>query len=466
METKHQHAPIPALLPRGGRGHQFVCYADSCSGVPGAPHAATFAAVNRVVARLEPAPEFICFPGDEIIGLVGRRDLLEAQWRHWFDVEMAWLDRARIPLYHTPGNHTVYDEMSEAVYRAVMAHLPENGPPGQEGLSYFVRRGDLLLVFLNTLDARLGGEGRVDVAWLDDVLSGHADARHKFVFGHHPVYSVNGFAGSYQRDMDPDDGRALWAALVRHGVIAYVCSHILAFDVQVHDGVLQILTAGAGTRHRMPEEVEYLHCVQAAVDDDGLRYQVLDRDGAVCEWLTWPWALPASASWQRWAATPALSVGDDGAALTHHVIAWRFTGRAASSARGEPQTLLCAWDSDDALASLWIGLRGREQRLCVLLSPEPGRSPHLWLGPELPLDQEFDIQVALHTGMGPGGILWRWDDRAPWSSLHGAAAWGADRLAWPETWAIGHGQTGAESAPFRGEKLAVAGCIHALRLWD
>ena len=466
MDSDHALAPIPALLPRHGRGHQFVCYADSCSGVPGAPHAATFAAVNRVVARLEPAPEFICFPGDEIIGLVGRRDLLEAQWRHWFDVEMAWLDRARIPLYHTPGNHTVYDAMSEAVYRAVMAHLPENGPPGQEGLSYFVRRGDLLLVFLNTLDARLGGEGRVDVAWMDDVLSGHADARHKFVFGHHPVYSVNGFAGSYQRDMDPDDGRALWAALVRHGVIAYVCSHILAFDVQVHDGVLQILTAGAGTRHRMPEEVEYLHCVQAAVDDDGLRYQVLDRDGAVCEWLTWPWALPASASWQRWAATPALSVGDDGAALTHHVIAWRFTGRAASSARGEPQTLLCAWDSDDALASLWIGLRGREQRLCVLLSPEPGRSPHLWLGPELPLDQEFDIQVALHTGMGPGGILWRWDDRAPWSSLHGAAAWGADRLAWPETWAIGHGQTGAESAPFRGEKLAVAGCIHALRLWD
>ena len=100
----------------------------------------------------------------------------------------------------------------------------------------------------------------------------------------------------------------------------------------------------------------------------------------------------------------------------------------------------------------------------MLLSPEPGRSPHLWLGPTLPPDQEFDIQVALHTGMGPGGILWRWDDRAPWSSLHGAAAWGADRLAWPETWVIGHGQTGAESAPFRGTTLTVTGCIHALHM--
>ena len=45
--------PIAALVPRGA-GHQFVCYADACSGVPGALHEGTFAAVNRVVARLKP----------------------------------------------------------------------------------------------------------------------------------------------------------------------------------------------------------------------------------------------------------------------------------------------------------------------------------------------------------------------------------------------------------------------------
>ena len=43
--------PIPALVPRDGVGHQFVCYADSCSGVPGEAHEATFGAVNAVVAR-------------------------------------------------------------------------------------------------------------------------------------------------------------------------------------------------------------------------------------------------------------------------------------------------------------------------------------------------------------------------------------------------------------------------------
>ena len=95
--------------------------------------------------------------------------------------------------------------------------------------------------------------------------------------------------------------RRFWEILVRHGVLAYVCSHILAFDLQVHDGVLQILTAGAGTAHRMPEDIEYLHCIQAALDAMMvLRYQVLDTDGlryvngyamalAICRQLTDSW---------------------------------------------------------------------------------------------------------------------------------------------------------------------------------
>ena len=182
---------VPALLPRGSPGYQFVCYGDACSGVPGTPHEATFAAVNAVVARLRPRPELILFPGDEVIGLTADDDALRAQWRHFLDHEMAWLDREAIPVYHTTGNHTTYDAGSEAVFREVLAHLPRNGPPGQEGLSYFVRRGDLLPVFVNTFWSGLGGEGRVETAWLDRVLAEHADARHKLVLGHHPVHPVN-----------------------------------------------------------------------------------------------------------------------------------------------------------------------------------------------------------------------------------------------------------------------------------
>lgn len=70
---------------------------------------------------------------------------------------MGWLDRHVVPLWHTTSNHTTYDQMSENVFREVL-ELPRNGPPGQEGLSYWVRRGDLLLVFVHTLWTGPGGE--------------------------------------------------------------------------------------------------------------------------------------------------------------------------------------------------------------------------------------------------------------------------------------------------------------------
>ena len=459
--------PIPALTPTTP-GHHFVVYADACSGVPGALHEETFATVNRVIQQLDSPPEFIAFPGDEIRGLTADGDELRAQWRHWFDHEMAWLDRAAIPLYQTTANHTTYDPASEAIFRAVMAHLPRNGPPGQEGLSYFVRRSpvgaadssdDLLLIFVNTLWSGLGGEGYVELDWLEATLADHADARHKIVFGHHPVFPINGFVGSHQREIAHEIGPKFWAILVRHGVLAYWCSHILAFDVQVHDGVLQILTAGAGTAHRMPEEVEYLHAMQAALDSNGLRYQVLDTNGVAREWLTWPLVAPNPTAWQplKQGTQPPPRQNALTPITTNTPIAlWQVSGHTSSGHDGTPQTLLSLWDEGAALAPFWLGLLGCEQRLAILLAPQPGRSPHLWTGPTLASDRPFSLQVALHSGMGPGGLLWRWDERSPWSSLNGASAWGVERLPGTSSCSVGHAQRGQQDRPFRGEQLSVA----------
>jgi hypothetical protein len=457
---------IQALLPQGGAGHQFVCYGDSCSGVPGGPHEGTLAAVNAVVAQLSPGPDFVCFLGDEIRGLTADGETLRRQWRHWLEREMGWLDRQRTPLYHTTGNHTTYDATSEAVFREMLPHLPRNGPAGQEGLSYVIRRNDLVLLFVNTHWSGLGGEGRAETAWLDETLAQHADVRYKLVMGHHPVHPVNGFSGIYQRELGPENGRQFWNVLVKHGVIAYVCSHILAFDVQVHNGVLQITTAGAGTAPLMPEGTEYHHCVQVALDHGGLRYQVLDTTGQVREWLSWPVSLPPVEDW------PPLKEGDLPAAWNDNgedmqavLIAWQFAGVCAAETGGEAQTLLCGWDPGPSLAPLWIGLLGEEQRLGVLLSPAPGRSPHLWHGPTLPAGEPFSLQVAIHTGMGPGGVLWRRDDGAAWSSLRAASPWGAERLDWPGRWSVGHGQRGSEDRPFRGPGLRVARRAQVQALW-
>jgi hypothetical protein len=443
--------PIPAL-PRRGRGHRLVLYGDACSGVPGAPHERAFARVNAVLRRLRPGPDLVVFTGDEIAGLTADGDALRAQWRHFLDRETGWLDRSAVPMFHCTGNHTTWDASSEAVFREMLG-MPHNGPAGQEGLSYFVRRGDLLVVFVHTLWSGLGGEGHVETEWLGRTLRDHADARHKLVVGHHPVFPVNGFAGDYQRQIGPEHAGAFWDTLVAGGVLAYVCSHILAFDVQAHRGVLQVTTAGAGTAHRMPEGVEYLHLVEAALDDAGLRLRVLDDAGRVRERLDWPVRPPPADAWMPLApggqAAPVA-----GPAGAERIVAFRFTGLAAPAGTAAPQTLLAAHDGR-ALAPLWIGLRGADQRLTVVLGPEPGRSPHYWLGPALAPGRPLALDLLIHTGMGPGGVLRREAD-GRWTGLAAASPWGAERLAWPPRWALGHGAGGADDQPFRGTGLAAA----------
>ncbi|SKA31911.1 hypothetical protein SAMN02745126_05135 [Enhydrobacter aerosaccus] len=454
MTTKPA-ASIGALLPRGP-GHQFVFYGDSCSGIAGAPHEKTFASVNAIIRRLDPRPEFVLFLGDEIAGLSANPNALRAQWHHWLDQEMGWLDRQAIPLWNCTSNHTTYDSMSEAVFAEMLGHLPRNGPPGQEGLSYWVRRGDLLLVFVHTAWSGLGGEGHVETVWLRDVLHRHRDARHKLVVGHHPVHAINGFSGAYQREIGPEHAGAFWDTLVDGGVLAYLCSHILAFDVQVHRGVLQICTAGAGTAHRMPEGVEYLHCVQAALDDRGLRYQVLDVDGTVRERLSWPLQSPGLSTWA------ALSPGTSTASFTgrldaDRIVGFRFKGHAAATGEGTAQTLFCGHDLEGN-TPIWIGLRGVDQRLTVIIGPEARRSPHYWHGPAIAPDSSFDLTLLVHTGMGPGGLLLRAGNDEKWSSLAAASAWGAERLAWPTCWGVGSGAKGPKDQPFRGTGLAVSFC--------
>jgi Calcineurin-like phosphoesterase len=441
--------PIRALLPRGS-GHQFVFCGDACSGVPGAAHEATFASINAVVRRLSPAPDFIIFAGDEIVGLTADADELRGQWGYWLDHEMAWVDRSTTRVWHTTSNHTVYDAASEQVFREVLA-LPKNGPPGQEGLSYWVRERDLLMVFVNTVWSGLGGEGHVETDWLRQVLADQADARYKLVIGHHPVFPINGFSGPYQREIGPEYTDIFWSILVEASVSAYLCSHILAFDVQVRRGVLQVCSAGAGTAHRMPEGIEYLHCVQAALDEQSFRYQVLDAEGLVRERLEWP--LP-ELSQNGWVLLP---LGISAASFTGKIaqdypLLLQFSGEAAPPSAAGEQTLFAAF-SPGALASCWIGFRGPDQKLTAIVQRAPGRSPSYWLGPAMEAAKPFEITLAVHTGMGPGGILYRLAADDPWSSLSAATAIGVEDVEWPARWSIGHGPGGSTDRPFLGSAL-------------
>jgi hypothetical protein len=461
-----QAATIRAIRPRSNDGVQFVVYADCCSGQPGTRAEMNFAAVNEIIRRLEPQPEFLIFPGDHISGSQDPEEH-RRQFRYWLDHEMKWASDRHIPIYHTTSNHNTWTKDMETVYREVMAKdLPKNGPPGQEGLSYFVRRGQFLFVAINSYYSGLG-PNHVEHEWLDKVLTQNADAKFKFVGGHQPVWPFNGY-GTVGWVIDPSDSRPFWDVLVKHKVTAYLASHVLAFDVQVHSGVLQIATAGAGTQGGypnggfMPGRTEYLHAVQAAIDEDRLRYQVLDIAGTIREWLIWPiWddvprlgysLLPEDKMADTLKAANQYSIRGPGDAW---FCAFRFKG-VVPPAQDHPQTLLCGSHAGETAAALRVMLDDSSLRLRVDIQTQSGYSADHWLGPRFKPGEPFEFELGLHSGMGPGGVMYRAasaNGHGEWSSLETESSKGCEDMVWPPTWVTGHGHYSPNHDVWRGEKV-------------
>ena len=464
------------LVPADADGHHFLFYGDCCSGRPGHEYATAFAAINavakRAVERYE--PQFVCFLGDNISGkklhpapgetggITDDTDELRRQWRYWFDKEMSWLDCDRFPLYHLTSNHNTFNPAGVAVFREILSDLPRNGPPGQEGLAYYVRQGTLLMIFVHTADETSRGNAtRVETTWLDEVLTKHADARHKIVFGHHPMYPVNGFDWYPDWNMVPAEAQRFWDVLVRHDVLAYLCSHVLAFDTQVHRGILQVTTSCGGVCQ--PPSVEYQHLVQACVDEHGLHCQTIDVEGRRREWIRWPFEVPPVKSWTPLEGpdvTLPMPDGWEDRTATCQILLMRFRGVCPAPWPGDPQTLLLGYSGGNfgSPRNVRFTLEGARPTLNVGLVVEHPYAQK-WTGPVLSPGAPFDVQVAIHPGMGPGGIMWRRDEQSAWSSMVSESPRGAERNGWTIQWKLGHDVCGPQDKPFTGEGLRVTWSI-------
>jgi hypothetical protein len=227
------------------------------------------------------------------LGVTPTQDALRRQWRHWLEHEFLPVRRSGIDAYHLTSNHNTFNRGSEAVFREVFPEIPANGPAEDMGLSYTVLRDDrLLLVFTNSASSRLG-VGHVETEWLSAVLARHRSVPCKLVLGHYPVLPVNGYTRYPRWRIEPRSGDALWRLLVEHGVMAYVCSHVIAFDTRAKDGVLQICSAGAGTRYgpsggfmRGPDQ--FFHFVDCTLTDAGMSLTAIDETGKARAHLSWP----------------------------------------------------------------------------------------------------------------------------------------------------------------------------------
>lgn len=181
--------------------------------------------VNPILSRLitdmnAHNPALCLFPGDLVYGFAPCDDNLESQLRVWLDRTSHFTGR----MYVTPGNHDLrwqankYNVGNLAIWREMFPDMPQNGPDGEKGVSYYFDYGNSRFISINSDWPTWPPTVYVNDTWLNEILEASAEFEHVFVTSHHP-----GLAGEF-------------GTLVSHGVDAFFCGHQHSYVVSQPSG--------------------------------------------------------------------------------------------------------------------------------------------------------------------------------------------------------------------------------------
>lgn len=419
---------------------KLVLMGDCCSGVPGHPHETNLRSVTEALRHTSPTADALCFLGDHVAGYVAEEPELRAQWAWFFGQEFPAIEALVPRVFHVAGNHDCYDEISRSMCEEMLT--PSDGAEliARKDLNYAVKLKQALLIFLNTADHRDRGTASLDLGWLTQVLHTNTEAPLKLVFGHHPIQPVNGYVDWPLWRLNPEVGAAAWSLMRSNGVAAYMCSHIIAFDFQVKDGLPQLCSGGAGTEYgphgAMPGPIEYQHFVLLEADSERFSFQAIDQERAVREALSWPIHLAAPT--ERLTLVSSQSVRSQALAGLNDVrrlkaLSWHIKADATNplhqrfeivGGMGQATAPTCSLACEFQTGS--TSLRVRNQETDTMLE---------WHGPSLHPNDGFLMDIVVFPHAGPGGVLMRLED-GPWSSMDTLGASGLDDLTWPTVWEL------------------------------
>jgi hypothetical protein len=104
-------------------------------------------------------------------------------------------------------------------------------------------------------------------AWLERDLEANR-ATHTFVFFHHPMYPSLDYHKNEVIDGDPGFQKKLHGLLVEHKVDIVFTGHVHAYHRGTHDGLMEVITGGAGSPLHTTDEAEggFHHLVLIEVD--------------------------------------------------------------------------------------------------------------------------------------------------------------------------------------------------------
>lgn len=179
------------------------------------------------------------------------------------------IDPLKMPFYSVPGNHEIRGLIeNDVAYRQLF------GAPYRSfdyGNSHFV----LLDSEIPHEESRVMGNQMV---WLKKDLGKNMKAAHRFVSIHQPLFPVGPHAGS-SLDRFPQNRAELLDVLKRYQVEYAFVGHEHLYDRTVHDGVIQIITGGAGAPLYAPKNAGgFYHYIVVAVKGDQVTAQVVKVD--------------------------------------------------------------------------------------------------------------------------------------------------------------------------------------------
>jgi predicted phosphodiesterase len=236
----------PAITPTltippssGDLGFTFAVCGDNRDGPD------TYRQVLEAVAA--DGSEFLLHTGD----LVNRGT--ESQWQ---DFQGAMLDFA-LPFYPVPGNHDGLDGTLDG-------YLEYSGAPAAH---YSFDRGTVHFALADSHD---GGITADELAWLRDDL-GATTQPVKMVLLHHPPFDPDGT--DHIMAFGEDEFMAL---MVAQGVDYVFAGHIHAYAREERDGVVYLITGGAGAPlYRQDHPQAFHHYLRVTVQGEQVTIEVV-----------------------------------------------------------------------------------------------------------------------------------------------------------------------------------------------
>jgi hypothetical protein len=224
----------------------------------GEHHPGIYREIVQEVARLH--PDFVMNVGDMIEGYDEDSTTIHGEWQEY----MSLLQPLSVPVHCTVGNHDIWSDMSERLYRHYI------GEP-----YYSFNYENLHFVVLDNgrwdKSANLPKE---EIDWLIDDLKTNQDAAYTFAFCHKPFWYgavVNGV---------PDTVRNI---MVNLGVDAVFSGHYHEYFSGDLDGIHYTGVGSSGADALVSPTGVLYHFVWVTVDDKGIHITPV-KEGSVLPW--------------------------------------------------------------------------------------------------------------------------------------------------------------------------------------